>query len=394
MSLITGVGFSNHRNPAEAGREAAERAMEKAGIEKPDFVFMFGTVGYKQTRLLESVRKATGGAPLSGCSGEGVIVSGAVHETNFGVVVAVVKSDEIRFANAHSTEMSKDAMAMGQRIGDALALHEAEDARLLITFADGLTINFDAMLRGLMHNCESTNAIPMIGGTACDDWSFTRTYQYCNDEVFSDGAVTTLVTGQGEVFNASRHGCVPIGNELTITKTEANRILEIDGLPAPEVIDKYLTVEEQSRDWMKTSIYLAIGIKAPEYMRDYDDYIIRFMPMRDEKSIHVPTELEPGTKFFMTRRDYDKIASGNQRLAEELNQGLKGRTPRFMLQVECAGRGQVILEQSKKQRLLRDVQSAVANDADWFGFYAYGEFGPVGGVNSFHNYSLILTAIP
>ena len=393
MSLITGVGFSNHRNPREAGKEAAVQAMEKAGIDKPDFVFLFGTVGYKQATLLTAVREATFGAPLSGCSGEGVIVPGAVHETNFGVVVSVVKSDEIRFSNAYAEGMSKDAVGMGQKIGDELKLHEAKDALSLITFADGLTLNFDAMLRGLMHRCESTNAIPMIGGTASDDWSFTATYQYCNDEVFSDGAVATLVQGQGDIFNVSRHGCVPVGDELTITKADANRILEIDGRPALEVIDEYLTVEERGTDWKKTNVYLAIGVKAPEFMKNYDDYLIRFMPMRDEEAVYVPTELQAGTKFYMTRRDHDKIAAGNQRLADELKEGLGERTPRFMLQIECIGRGQVIFEDSEKQKLLRDMQNSVSKDANWFGLYTYGEFGPVGGVNCFHNYSLILTAI-
>ncbi len=400
MSLITGVGFSNHRNPAEAGREAALAAMKDADIDKPDFVFLFGTVGYKQESLLKGVREATGRAPLSGCSGEGVIIPGAVHETNFGVVVSVIKSDEISFANARAVGMSKDAVAMGNSIADALSLNDAKDALTLVTFADGLTLNFDDMLKGLMYKCSSVNSIPMIGGTASDDWSFTATYQYCNDEVFSDGAVVTLISKNDNakdtcIVNGSRHGCVPVGDELEITKVDKNRILEINGRRALEVIDEYLTVEEKGKDWKKTNVYLAIGVKAPEFMKHYDDYLIRFMPMRDDESgaVYVPCELEEGTKFFMTRRDHDKIASGNMRLAEEIRQSLNNRTPRFALQIECIGRGQVIFEDSEKQKLLRDVQSAISKDAKWFGVYTYGEFGPVGGVNCFHNYSLIITAI-
>lgn len=395
MSLVTGVGFSNHRNPAQAGKDAAEAALRDAGIDKPDFVFLFGTVGYKQPSLLKAVREATGHAPLSGCSGEGVIVPGAVHETNFGVVVSVIKSDEIHFANAHAVGMSKDAVAMGQTIGDTLKLHDAPNALSLVTFADGLTLNFDAMLKGLMHKCPSINHIPMVGGTASDDWSFTATYQYCNDEVFSDGAVGTLITGTADIVNGSRHGCVPVGDELEITKADKNSILEINGRRAVDVIDEYLTVEEKGRDWKQTNVYLAIGVKAPEFMKHYDDYLIRFMPMRDDETgaVYVPCELAEGTKFFMTRRDHDKIASGNSRLAEEIKAGLGGKAPRFALQIECIGRGQVIFEDSEKQKLLRDMQSSVSKDAKWFGLYTYGEFGPVGGVNSFHNYSLILTAI-
>ena len=38
MGTKAGVGHSFHRNPAEAGKEAAMKALEQAGIAKPDFV--------------------------------------------------------------------------------------------------------------------------------------------------------------------------------------------------------------------------------------------------------------------------------------------------------------------------------------------------------------------
>jgi hypothetical protein len=55
--------MSQHHNPSIAGREAAEQALEKAGVDRPDFVFMFATVGYDQHSLLRAVRVATGDAP-------------------------------------------------------------------------------------------------------------------------------------------------------------------------------------------------------------------------------------------------------------------------------------------------------------------------------------------
>ena len=78
MSTEVGSGMSHHRNPMEAGREAVEAALKDGGIEKPDFVFMFATVGYNQQALLTAVREATGGAPLCGYSGEGTIIRGEI----------------------------------------------------------------------------------------------------------------------------------------------------------------------------------------------------------------------------------------------------------------------------------------------------------------------------
>jgi hypothetical protein len=59
MTTKAGVGMSRHHNPNVAGREAAQQALEKAGIVKPGFVFMFGSIGYDQPSLLRVVR-ATG----------------------------------------------------------------------------------------------------------------------------------------------------------------------------------------------------------------------------------------------------------------------------------------------------------------------------------------------
>ena len=42
MATKAGVGISRHHNPNVAGHEAAEQALQNAGVSKPDFVLMFG----------------------------------------------------------------------------------------------------------------------------------------------------------------------------------------------------------------------------------------------------------------------------------------------------------------------------------------------------------------
>jgi hypothetical protein len=82
MTTRAGVGMSRHHNPNIAGREAAEQALEKAGVQRPDFVFVFASIGYDQPSLLHTVRQTTGGAPLSGCSAEGTIDGDNADESN------------------------------------------------------------------------------------------------------------------------------------------------------------------------------------------------------------------------------------------------------------------------------------------------------------------------
>jgi FIST C domain len=50
MTTKAGVGTSHHHNPNVAGREAAQQALKEAGLERPDFLFMFASIGYGSTR--------------------------------------------------------------------------------------------------------------------------------------------------------------------------------------------------------------------------------------------------------------------------------------------------------------------------------------------------------
>jgi hypothetical protein len=149
MTTKAGVGTSHHHSPSIAGHEAAEQALEKAGIAKPDFVFMFASVGYDQRALLRAVREATGGAPLCGCSGEGTINGEDADESDFSVVVMGVSSDEWRWRNGLATGLSTDSHATGQRVTQSLSPQLGPDAVGLFVFPDGIMVNFAAFLAGL-----------------------------------------------------------------------------------------------------------------------------------------------------------------------------------------------------------------------------------------------------
>src|ERR671917_2711026 len=134
-SMVTkaGVGMSRNHNPSVAGREAAERALLKAGVAKPDFVLMFGSIGYDQRSLVRAVREITRGAPLCGCSAEGTIDGDAADESNFSVVVTAISSDELQWHHGIVRGLEDDPRAGGQRVVQDLLPHlSAETIGLFI----------------------------------------------------------------------------------------------------------------------------------------------------------------------------------------------------------------------------------------------------------------------
>src|ERR687898_1795477 len=196
MTTNAGVGMSHHHNPNVAGHEAAEQALKNASISKPDFVFMFATVGYDQRSVLQAVRETTGGAPLSGCSAEGTISGDDADESNFSVIVMAISSEELRWTNGLATGLSTDSLAAGQQVAQDLSSDLGADAVGLFVFPDGTTVNFDDFFAGLEGNLPSDRFLPIWGGGASDNFAMRQTYQYCNDEIASDGVAYTLLSGE------------------------------------------------------------------------------------------------------------------------------------------------------------------------------------------------------
>lgn len=397
--IVVGVGVSHHRNPRIAGTEAARQALVAAGIDRADFVLMFATVGYDQSVVVKAVREATGGAPLSGCSAEGTISSGQTDESNFSVSVMVMRSSRLRFEHGLAIGLKTDSAAVGREIAKDLEPRLREDVLALLLFPDGICVNFDKLLAGFAEVLGTDKIPPMFGGACSENWTMRQTYQYCGDQVVSNGAAWVLISGQARIVSGISHGCVPIGAVRKVTKSEANAIYEIDGKPVLDVLGEYLVGDELG-NWEKAVLNVAIGIEAPEYFRQHDrehEYVItRFMPSPDDVKqgcVTVPTEVPEGTSIWVTRRDHEKIVTGLDRLVTELREKLHGEKPLLAFHFDCAGRGKVMFREQQQVSMVKSLHDRLGCDTSCIGFYTYGEIAPVGSMNRYHNYTAVLLVL-
>ncbi len=395
MGTTAGVGYSIHRNPSEAGKEAALKALQQAGIAKPDFVFVFATVGYNQEILIRSIRAATAGAPLSGCSGEGIITQETVAETNFAVAVMVISSDELRFQNARVSEIDQQAADAGERLATEIQPFLAADSIACFMFADGLVFDFDPFLATFEKNIERDTPLPVFGGLAADNWASKNTYQYQDDDVFSGGISCIVMSGSGAVAWGINHGCVPVGSKRTITRSKGNIIYEIDGIPALDAMKEYFDEEWQSQ-WNKTSLNLCLGFKTPEHIRQgYEAFVIRYMVSKNDQegSVTIQSDVRDGDELWIVRRDRELISGGLQAISHQIKGATGTGKPKFILQFECVGRGKVVFREQEKMELIRSLQDEIGSEIPWIGFYSYGEIGPIANFNCFHNFTSVVTAV-
>jgi hypothetical protein len=396
--------MSRHHNPNVAGREAAEQALEKAGVSKPDFVFMFGSIGYDQHSLLRAVREATGGAPLSGCSAGGTINGDDADESNFSVVVTAISSEELRWHNGLARGLADDdSRAVGQRVAKDLLPHLSAETIGLFVFPDGRLDfgvsrdNLDNLFAGLEENLPSERLLPMWGGGAYySNNPGAPAYQYCDDEVITGGVSYALLSGEAQASWAVSHTVIPIGGERKVTRSQGNVIYEIDNKPAVEVLKEYLPEHAlaDDRDWIDYAVSLALCFRAPSYMKD-EEFVVRGVPAvkMADGSIIVQTEVHEGTSIWFSSRDKEKLATGLDRMAAQIKEQLGGEKPKLVFQFECGTRGKMMLREQEKLQFLRQFRRSVDPDVPWAGFYCAGEIGPVEKHNNHHLYTSVVLAL-
>src|SRR5215204_1136140 len=396
--------MNRHHNPNVAGHEAAEQALQQAGVSKPDFVFVFGSIGYDQHSLVWAIRETTGGAPLTGCSAEGTINGDDADESSFSVVVSAISSEDLQWSHGLAAGLEADPRAVGKRVAKDLLTHLSSDTVGLFVFPDGLkdfvvpTENLvDNFFAGLEENLPSERFLPMWGGGANTNFNMAPpTYQYCDDEVITDGVSYALLSGKARAGWAVSHACIPIGGERIVTRSKGNIIYEIDGKPAMEVFEEYLPEGSltHDRDWFRYVISLSLCFRAPSYMKD-EEYVVRGMPAVSmaDGSITVQTEVKEGTSVWLSSRDKEKVSNGFDRMAGQIKEQLGGEKPKLVFQFECATRGKMMFREQEKLQLQKRFRQSLDPDAPWVGFYTVGEIGPVEEHNLRHLYTSVVLAL-
>ena len=104
------------------------------------------------------------------------------------------------------------------------------------------------------------------------------------------------------------------------------------------------------------------------------------------------TSVAVSAQWMWVPASHDRAAATVDRMASSIADQLSGASPKLVLQFDCAGRGKAVFRDQTKSELLARLQQKVAPGAPWLGFYTYGEIGPVGGENCFHNYTAVVAA--
>ena len=145
---------------------------------------------------------------------------------------------------------------------------------------------------------------------------------------------------------------------------------------------------------MPYAVSLALCFKPPSYMKD-EEYVVRGVPTvrMADGSIAVQTEVQEGTSMWFSSRDKEKVATGLDRMADQIKEQLGGEKPKLVFQFECATRGKAMFREQEKLQLQKRFRQSLGPDAPWAGYYCAGEIGPVEEHNNHHLYTSVVLAL-
>ena len=207
----------------------------------------------------------------------------------------------------------------------------------------------------------------------------------------SNSAVAYTVSGDFTVELGVCHGCAPVGIEMTVTKSEAHRLVELDGRPATAAWEELCGGIDPGTSHPYA---LSVGVPVIAPSGEIHGYLMRAAyDMNPKDGVILATHIPEGTEVMLHHRTVDDVLNGAGQMAEDLKKRLAGKTVRAAIGFECGARAKPFLgvDGTRKENIM--LQKTIGEAADWIGMLAWGELYPVGNRPTFHNYAFSLLVI-
>jgi hypothetical protein len=393
MSIKAGSGFSNDPIAKKAGEEAAAIALE--GLDSPKLLIVFSSVKYDQKEMLSGVESRAKGAKIIGCSDAGEITNGGTKKE--GVAVMAIESDSIDFITGTGGKIEGRMREAGIQLSKEITSKcKKEELKAIITLTDVLKGNGAEVVRGIQDYMGKDFLI--VGGAAGDDFLFKETFVYYENEVISSSLVGFGILGEAELGVGVRHGWIPIGRPMKVTKSEGAVLKEVDGKPAISIYEDYFGSKAdklREEPLARMAITYPLGMS----MEESDELLLRdAITVNDDGSIVCAAEIPEGSEVrLMIGSQEEAILAAEDAAKKALSQlALKNKIPKAALIFNCIARNKLFGRDASKE--IEAIKAVLGKDVPIIGFYTYGEQAPIGGnmelsFSCFHNETAVILLI-
>jgi len=390
------VGWCTDEDPAKAGQIAAAEALKALGCPAKGLIFYeyFPKMTKdkdgknkevpdtdREKKVLPAVRAGAPGVPLIGCRAL-TLTNGGSQQPN--TVAALAIGGERVACKAVKQALADDRKAVGTAIASALkdvaglkmvfALSE-----MRLSFETQGNVSVEDLIRGILDTAGKD--VVLFGGNCMpNDYENDKGgVQFLNDEMLSGHVVALGIGGPISVFANHTNEFVPSTETVKVTKAEDKWVYEFDGKPAP---DLYRQIRGMKADEAFTSDWQhPIGvIVAPGkvYLR------MVLEENKEKKALRFVAPVPVGTQVKILKGGADPQAileSAKDGVIQSLYAAGDAK-PVALLISDCCARGMRLAKFRKGNEC--EVDDAIrpalgARTVPIFGFYAWGELGPIAG---------------
>lgn len=348
METRSGVAHSTQQDSFLAGQELAKKALQNAGIKECNFALVFASVEHHVERLLEGIYSILGpGTHIMGATSPGILTNDFLSYEGMIAGILVIASESITFKSCRTGNLNEGEEIVGKRLGQKLKeLISGSDSNLLL-FYDGVnkekTSGLEFHLASpLLSGIErEIGKWPPVAGVGIVDIVRPLDIRLWDKNAIVESEVMALVLkGSVRMDTAIMHGCKPASDYHRITRLEGNKLLEVNGRPALELVRDYLG-DPSEVDWTSITTLITLGVNRGDKYGPFreENYVNRMVFGIDEKSGGLflgETDLKEGDEFQFMRRSIETDMVGDE--ARKLLASLNGRKPLFALYISCLGR--------------------------------------------------------
>ena len=198
-----------------------------------------------------------------------------------------------------------------------------KNTKLLISFSDASSINGELFLDEIY---EKYPNIPISGGVAATP-TFSDTFVIESNNIIENGAVmASLNSDTLDVYIDNSFGWDAIGKMFTITKADANCVMQIDTFTPLELFKKYLGKKI-------VEALPGVGSSFPLIIKRKSDLIARGILALDGENFIVSGNVKVGDSVYIGYGDPKKVLHQNK-----MNHNLIQKNPEVILNYYCVGR--------------------------------------------------------
>lgn len=347
--------------------------------------------------MLKGVRSVSGEVLLVGSSTAGEIsTEGPTGRSS--VVVMALASSTIKFFAAVGTPVSESPHNAGKSVAEEVKRQAGGELKTFIMLPDVLNGNGAEIVRGVLESLG--DHFPVVGGASGDDFQFKKTFQYLNDTVHTNSVVGLGITGDFKIGIGVKHGWIPVGAPMKVTKSEGGVLHEVNGKPAIKIYEEYFGAEEASVLKTESLAKLAITYPLGLQVEGNEELLIRDPLTVDANgSITCAAEIPEGADIRLMIGSIDEAVKVAKLAAKNALEQLEGAKPKAIIIFNCIARNKLFGPRMGEE--ITAIQEVLGREVPLIGFYTYGEQAPMNGEvkninacnSAFHNETVVIAAI-